>query len=55
MKKRERLREEKKSQLQEKRLREYRVLRTKLMAIKQLGRPHEQLNVAQQLQTMVMW
>jgi hypothetical protein len=48
MEDRERLREEKKNQLQEKRLREYRVLRTKVMAIKQLARPHEQLNVAQQ-------
>jgi hypothetical protein len=54
MEDRERLREEKKSQLQEKRLREYRVLRTKVMAIKQLAQPHEQLNVAQ-LKTMVMW
>jgi hypothetical protein len=51
---RERLREEKKSQQQEKRLREYRHLRTKVMAIKQLDRPQEQLNVAQ-LKTMVMW
>jgi hypothetical protein len=51
---RERLREEKRSQQQEKKLREYRLLRNKVMAIKQLGQPHEQLNVAQ-LKTMVMW
>ena len=51
---RERLREEKKSQQQEKRLREYRLLCNKVMAIKQLGQPHEQLNVVQ-LKTMVMW
>jgi hypothetical protein len=43
-----------KSQQQEKRLREYQHLRNKVMAIKQLDRPQEQLNVAQ-LKTMVMW
>jgi hypothetical protein len=54
MEDRERLREEKRSMLQEKSLREYQVLRTKVMAIRQLGQPHEQLNV-DQLKTMVMW
>ena len=54
MEERERVHENKVSEREEKRLREYRALRSKVCAIKELNKSHEQLTVAQ-LKVMVMW